>query len=95
MILHTGAQTNEVSENNPLAVNIVSGQSFESAETVTPSDSTVLTATKSLYIGTEGDLLVTMANGAEVAFKGVHGELKISVTKVKAATTATDIVALY
>lgn len=63
---------------------------------VTPSDSTVLANTRALYIGTGGNLTVTMVDGNDVVFSNVAaGIFPIQVTKVKAATTASNIVALY
>ena len=64
---------------------------------VTPSDATVLQTTKALYIGGAGNVAVTMAgDGATVTFIAppVGTILPIAVTKVRAATTATNIVAL-
>ena len=68
----------------------------DTAAAVAKSDSTVLDTTRALYIGGAGDLVVTMAKGGDVTFKAVPAGsvLPIRVTKVKAATTATDIVAL-
>ena len=65
------------------------------AENVTKSDSTILKSV-ALYVGTSGDLTVTMAGGTDVVFKNVPDGtfLPIAVTKVKAATTAADIIAL-
>ena len=65
------------------------------AENVTKSDSTILNSV-ALYIGVGGDLTVTMAGGGDVEFKNVPSGtfLPIAVTKVKAATTATDILAI-
>lgn len=71
--------------------------SAHSAAAVTPSDSTVLPTTRALYIGTTGDLTVIMAEDEnEVTFVGVPAGsiLPIQVIKVKASTTASDIVAL-
>lgn len=67
------------------------------AVAVTKSDATVLPTTRALYIGVTGDVVVTMANGnTPITFKAVPvGILPIQVTKVLAATAATDIVALY
>jgi hypothetical protein len=68
------------------------------AAAVTKSDATVLTATRALYVGGDGDLVVEMmGDGAEVTFPGVLGGtvLPIRVVKVKAATTATNVVALW
>lgn len=72
------------------------------AKAVTKSDSTVLPTTRGLYIGTTGDVAVTMADdtaGAAtvVTFVAVPvGILPIQVTKVMSTnTTASNIVALY
>lgn len=66
------------------------------AVAVTPSDSTNLTPTRGLYIGTSGNLSVTM-NGQIVAFANVPvGILPIEVTRVRSTgTTAGSIVALW
>lgn len=73
--------------------------SAEYAAEITPSDSTVLSPTpRGLYVGTTGDLEVTMAGDeADVTFKSVPAGavLAVRVTKVKAATSASNIVALY
>jgi hypothetical protein len=55
-------------------------------------------ATKALYIGVGGDLVVRMAGeGNVVTFKNVPdgASLAIEVDRVETSTTATDIVALY
>jgi hypothetical protein len=69
------------------------------AGVVTANDSTVLIATRGLYIGGAGNVNVTMeGDGTDVLFSGVPAGtvLPIRVTKVKATnTTATLIVALY
>lgn len=61
---------------------------------VTPSDSTEVNA-RGLYVGTSGDLAITGVDGATVTFKNVPSGtvLPIFVYKVRAATTAADIVA--
>lgn len=66
-------------------------------QTVTPSDSTVLTPTRALYIGVGGDVSVLMMNNVTVTFKNVTvGILPIQVTKVLATdTTASSILALW
>lgn len=67
------------------------------AVAVTPSDATVLSATRALFVGTGGDVAVTMAGGGDVTFTNVPDgtTLPISVTKVLATgTTASDIVAM-
>ena len=68
------------------------------AAAVTKSDDTVLTTTRALYVGGAGDLSVVMAgDGATVVFEDIPAGslIPIRVTKVKAATTATLIVALW
>ena len=70
----------------------------EYAVAVTKSDSTVLNATRALYIGGSGDVAVTMAGGGNVTFSALAAGtiLPIRVTKVlSTGTTATNIVALY
>ena len=70
--------------------------SASDANTVTPSDATVIPVTRALYIGTGGDVVVRMASGVTRTFKNtISGILPIQVDKVMAATTATDILALY
>lgn len=69
-----------------------------SAVPVTPSDVTNLPVTRGLYIGTGGTVEVTMAGDLAVAtFTNVANGtfLPIQVTQVRAATTATGVLALY
>lgn len=72
------------------------------AVAVTPSDSTVIESAdcfpRALWIGSGGDLVVDLVeSGTSITFKNVaSGQLlPVRVKKVKAATTAADIVALY
>ena len=67
------------------------------ATAVTASDVTVLAPTRALYIGTAGNLNVTMADGAAALLTNVgSGIFPISVTKVlSTSTTATGILAMY
>jgi len=68
-----------------------------SAFAVTPSDSTVIPTTRALYVGVGGDIVVTMSDDQNiVTFVAVPGGsiLPVQVTQVRAATTATSIVAL-
>jgi hypothetical protein len=65
---------------------------------VTPSDSTDLSGSRGLYVGGAGDLTLTpVLGGADVVMKAVPVGtlLPVAVSRVKAATTATFIVALY
>jgi hypothetical protein len=66
------------------------------AVAVTKSDATTLLPTRALYIGVTGNLTVTMyGDGAIVEFLNVPvGIFPIQVTQVRAATTASSIVAL-
>ncbi len=65
-------------------------------EAITPSDDTVLENVRALVIGGAGDLVLTNSNGDDVTFTVVAGQtLVVSPAHVKAATTATVIVALY
>lgn len=71
---------------------------FYDAAAVTKSDSTIIPATRGLYIGGVGDLIVTLTSGATpITYKAVPAGtlLMLSVTQVLNATTATSIVALY
>lgn len=67
------------------------------AVAVTPSDTTQIPATRSLYIGVTGDVAVEMTSGNSVTFKAVPvGVLPIQAHKVLlTGTTATNILALY
>ena len=65
---------------------------------VTPSDDTDLTGTRGLYIGGDGDVLIrTIFTDSTVTFAAVPAGsiLPVQATRVMAATTATNIVALY
>lgn len=65
---------------------------------VSPSDSTEIPVTRGLYVGTLGDLVVDMAEqGTDIEFLNVASGtfLPIQVSKIKAATSASDILALY
>lgn len=68
---------------------------FMHAIAVTKSDTTVLPPSV-LFVGGAGALTVEMLGGEEVVFSAVPAgtTIPILVTKVKAATTATSIVAL-
>lgn len=68
------------------------------ASAVTPSDSTVLSGVaRGLWVGTGGDVAVTMLGGGNATFVNVPDGtlLPFAVTKVLVATTADDIIALY
>ena len=70
----------------------------ENAYVITPNSLVdIATASRALYIGSGGDLVVDMAGtGESVTFANVApgSVLPISVTRVYATSTAADIVAL-
>ena len=62
---------------------------------VTPSDVTILTPTRALYIGTPGNLVVEQRNGV-VDYPNVQpGIFPVEVTRVLACTTAGGIRAMW
>ncbi|MCK1407661.1 hypothetical protein [Bradyrhizobium sp. 76] len=64
------------------------------AVAVTPSDSTVLSAVRALFVGTGGNLTLTFPSGDVVLKNVANGQLlPVRPSKVKVATTAADIVA--
>jgi hypothetical protein len=68
------------------------------ANAVVLSDSELLEPTRALFIGTGGNLKVTMAYGSDVTFSNLAAGtiLPIQVTKCwSTGTTASSIVALY
>jgi len=69
------------------------------AAVVTPSDDTDLPkSSRALYIGSSGNITVTMKDGVDCTFSNVvvGTMLPIRATRVKATgTTATNIVAMY
>lgn len=67
------------------------------ARVITPSDSTILEITRGIYVGVSGDIVVEMADGQQVTFVGVPAGiiLPIQVSKVRAATSASSLLALY
>jgi hypothetical protein len=68
-----------------------------SAVAVTKSDDTIIPYCRMVLVGGDGDLVVDMREtGADITFPAVAGiPLPIDVKKIKAATTATDIVVFY
>lgn len=71
----------------------VSGQIADRASAVTKSD-TAANAFSYLYVGTAGNVTVVTEGGDEVIFKNVPSGafLWVRTSKIKAATTAADIV---
>ena len=73
-------------------------ESYRGGVAVTKSDDTVLAPTRGLFVGGTGNLTVDFADGTVnvlLTAPVVGTILPISVVKVKAATPATAIVALY
>lgn len=65
---------------------------------VTPSDSTVLTTTRYIFVGGAGNLSVVTSAGTTLTLTGVTAGslLPLRVTKVRStSTTATNIAALW
>jgi hypothetical protein len=70
----------------------------ETARAVTPSDTTTIGGTRALWVGGAGALTLDFADGQTgVVISGIPAGtlLPIAPLKVKAASTATLIVALY
>ena len=68
------------------------------ATAVTASDTTEFTNTRGLYVGTGGDIAVTMVDGNACTFVSVPGGtiLPVQVIQVLSTdTTASNIIALY
>jgi hypothetical protein len=67
------------------------------AVVVTPSDVTIIPCTRSLYVGTTGNINVRMIDGQTVLFTAVPvGVLAVQVDMVlSTSTTASTILALY
>ena len=78
---------------------LIQSAPFVKAAAVTPSDSTVLAATRGLYVGGTGAVVVLMADdSSSVTFAAVPvgTVLNVRVTKVlSTGTAATNIVALW
>ena len=68
-----------------------------SASTVTPNDAATLpVASRALYIGGQGDVVVELVDEGVVTFVGATGFIPVCTRRVLASgTTATDIVALW
>lgn len=79
----------------------MSGRDISAADfavAITPSDSTVLSYPRAIYVGVSGDVAVVMKGKAgAITFKSVPvGILPIRPIQVMATnTTATDMIALY
>lgn len=64
---------------------------------VTPSDATTYSGMKGFRVGSAGDVVITKHDGTDITITGaVAGEhLPINCLKIKAATTATNIIAYF
>jgi len=78
-------------------ISLLNGLKGEDFVAVTPSDSTVLTLTQGIYIGTSGDLVVLTKAGTTATFKNISSGViyPIQCTKVGVSSTAADILAVY
>lgn len=67
------------------------------AAAVTPGATELANTARALYVGTEGNVVVTMLSGDDVTFASVPAGmiLPIRVTHVLAGTTASNIVAIW
>lgn len=71
---------------------------YQGGVPVTPSDTDLIAPTKGLWVGGAGNLTVDFADGTTdvLLTAPIVGEIyPLSVIRVKAATTATAIVAMY
>ena len=86
------AQTTAQASFTAIAASAAAVEPFSTGGSVTPSDATVLSGVRGLWVGGAGNLTVTTAGG-DVVLNGVPAGTLIPVkaTKVKAATTATNI----
>lgn len=66
------------------------------AAAITPSNSTVLNCT-AIYVGVGGNVVVDMENADNITFSNVAAGtvLWLKAVRVKTATTATNLVALF
>lgn len=65
------------------------------AFSITPADSDLGTPARALWVGTAGDLRVTLIQGGDVVLKGAFGLVPVSVKRVWSTnTTAANIVGL-
>lgn len=97
-ILDQYNQAMELDETTGKPMRKTSVVGMSKAVAVVPSDVDVITATKGLYLGAAGDVVVTMVDGSDITLKGLSAGVihELNVTAVKATgTLATDIVALY
>lgn len=71
--------------------------SAKRATALTPSDGASFSATRALYVGTGGTVVVSMVEGGDATFVNVPDGsiLPVQVTKLATGTTATEILALY
>jgi hypothetical protein len=69
----------------------------QDAAAVTPGAAALSDVTKGVYVGTSGNLVVTMMGGGDVTFSSVPAGsvLPIRVTHILGTSTADDIVALW
>lgn len=76
----------------------VVAESYRGGVAITKSDTDLIAPTRGIYVGGTGDLTVDFADGTTdvvITAPVVGTILPVSVIRVKAATTATLLVALY
>lgn len=76
----------------------ISGGPASTAKAVVPSDATIIGGCRGLWVGGAGNLTLDFPDGNNnILFSGIPAGtlLPVAPLRVKAATTATSIVALY
>lgn len=74
---------------------IEAGRVASRHQSITPSDVTEYSNIKALYVGTAGTLVLEDSEGLETTYLNVVGVFPFSPTKIKAASTAVNIIAWY
>jgi hypothetical protein len=65
-------------------------------KSITPSDTAAFDRCDAIYVGGAGTVICTNTLGADVTFTAVAGAvIPVKATNVKAASTATGLIALY
>jgi hypothetical protein len=75
----------------------ISTEPGRTARAITPNDSATIGGVRGIFVGTAGNLTVDFTDVSDVVFKNVPSGtlLPIAPLRVKAATTAADIVGIY
>ncbi len=67
----------------------------EAAMAIEPSDEVTFNATRALWVGTPGDLVVKMKKGSVVTFPNAQGMMSLRITQLLVGTNAEDVVAIW